>query len=110
MNFGNLQRKLSVKEFEIPLLRIPQNVKTKNYKRLVFEKEKGPVVQGLSCNFRGNIWYAYRNYFKRVHCKSNIPAVVIMFVQRINIPGYNVYTDLNQKNLFRTVDSYFMIL
>ena len=50
MNFGNLQRKLSVKEFEIPLLRIPQNVKTKNYKRLVFEKEKGPVVQGLSCN------------------------------------------------------------
>ena len=55
MNFGNLQRKLSVKEFEIPLLRIPQNVKTKNYKRLVFEKEKGPVGQGLSCNFRGNI-------------------------------------------------------
>ena len=37
--------------------------------------------------------------------KSNIPAVVIMFVQRINIPGYNVYTDLNQKNLFKTVDS-----
>ena len=55
MNFGNLQRKLSVKELEIPLLRIPQNVKTKNYKRLVFEKEKGPVVQGLSCNFRGKI-------------------------------------------------------
>ena len=55
MNFRNLQRKLSEKEFEIPLLRIPQNVKTKNYKRLVFEKEKGPVVQGLSCNFRGNI-------------------------------------------------------
>ena len=37
MNFGNLQRKLSVKEFEIPLLRFPQNVKTENYKRLVFE-------------------------------------------------------------------------
>ena len=64
----------------------------------------------LQFEFRGNIWYAYRNYFKRVHCKSNIPAVVIMFVQRINIPGYNVYTDLNQKNLFKTVDSYFMIL
>ena len=57
MNFGNLQRKLSVKEFEIPLLRIPQSVKTENYKRLVFEwvKEKGAVVQGLSCNFRGSI-------------------------------------------------------
>ena len=37
MNFGNLQRKLSVKEFEILLLRFPQNVKTENYKRLVFE-------------------------------------------------------------------------
>ena len=37
MNFGNLQRKLLVKESEIPLLRIPQNVKTENYKRLVFE-------------------------------------------------------------------------
>ena len=34
-----------VKEFEFPLLWIPQNVKTKNYKRLVFEQEKGPVVQ-----------------------------------------------------------------
>ena len=34
-----------VKEFEFPLLWIPQNVKTENYKQLVFEKEKGPVVQ-----------------------------------------------------------------
>ena len=39
VNFGCL------KEFEFPLLRISQNVKTKNYERLVFEQEKGPVVQ-----------------------------------------------------------------
>ena len=38
-------RNCCVKEFEFPLLWIPQNVKTKNYKRLVFEQEKGPVVQ-----------------------------------------------------------------
>ena len=44
MNFGNLQRSRAI-EFEFPLLRIPQNVKTENYKRLVFEQEKGPVVQ-----------------------------------------------------------------
>ena len=48
INFGNLQRKLCWKEFEFSLLRIPQNVKTKNYERLVFEQEKGPVVQWLS--------------------------------------------------------------
>ena len=34
-----------VKEFEFPLLWIPQNVKTENYKLLVFEQEKGQVVQ-----------------------------------------------------------------
>lgn len=48
----------------------------------------------------------------KVHCSHNciqelnIPAVV-MFVQRINIPGYNVYTDLNHKNSFKTVEILF---
>ena len=37
-----------VKEFEFPLLRTPQNFKTENYERLVFEQEKAPVVQWLS--------------------------------------------------------------
>ena len=45
VNLGNLQRDYCVKEFEFPLLRIPQNVKTKNYERLVFEQAKGPVIQ-----------------------------------------------------------------
>ena len=46
MNFGNLQRfSSSAKEFEFPLLRIPQNVKTKKLKRFVFEPEKDPLVQ-----------------------------------------------------------------
>ena len=34
-----------VKEFKFPLLWIPQNVKTENYKLLVFEQEKGQAVQ-----------------------------------------------------------------
>ena len=38
-------RNRCAKEFEFPLLWIPQNVKSKNCKRLVFEQEKGPVVQ-----------------------------------------------------------------
>ena len=45
----SVKQKRKKKEFELPLLRIPQNVKTKNYERLVFEQEKGPVVQWLSC-------------------------------------------------------------
>ena len=46
VNLGNLKRKLcKIKEFEFPLLRIPQNVKTKKLKRLVFEEEDDPIVQ-----------------------------------------------------------------
>ena len=44
MNLG-IYKESCVKEFEFPLLWIPQNVKTENYKLLVFEQEKGPVVQ-----------------------------------------------------------------
>ena len=34
-----------VKKLEFPLFWIPQNVKTENCKLLVFEQEKGQVVQ-----------------------------------------------------------------
>ena len=44
VNFGTFKESC-LKEFEFPLLRISQNVKTKYYERLVFEQEKGPVVQ-----------------------------------------------------------------
>ena len=40
-----IQQQSCAKEFEFPLLRIPQNVKTKNYERLVFEQAKDPIIQ-----------------------------------------------------------------
>ena len=49
VNFRKPTKKSCVKEFEFPLLRIPQNVKTENYERLVFEQAKDPVIQWLSC-------------------------------------------------------------
>ena len=45
LNYMSVKQKRKKKEFELPLLKIPQNVKTKNYERLVFEHEKGPVVR-----------------------------------------------------------------
>ena len=45
VNFRKPTKKSCVKEFEFPLLRIPQNVKTENYERLVFEQAKDPVIQ-----------------------------------------------------------------
>ena len=48
VNLGNVLRfssKSCAKEFEFPLFRIPQNVKTKNYERLVFEQAKDPIIQ-----------------------------------------------------------------
>ena len=47
VNFRKPTKKSCVKEFEFPLLRIPQNVKTENYadyERLVFEQAKDPVI------------------------------------------------------------------
>ena len=59
VNLGNLRRFSSkavqknssfcAKEYEFSLLRIPQNVKTKNYEQLVFEQAKDPIIQWLSC-------------------------------------------------------------
>ena len=74
VNFGTFKESC-LKEFEFPLLRISQNVKTKNYERLVFEQEKGPVVQWLSCIIIS--WNAISKVHKiciqkipRVHCSS----------------------------------------
>ena len=100
VNFGNC-----VKEFEFPLLRISQNVKTKNYERLVFEQEKGPVVQWLSCIIIS------RNAISKVHkiCvqKPETSHGTLLQYARVNIPCYHVCTGLNPKNLFETLKSYY---
>ena len=50
VNLGNLQRKLC-KRIRVSFTQDPsiQNVKTKDYERLVFEQAKGLVIQWLSC-------------------------------------------------------------
>ena len=97
VNFGNC-----VKEFEFPLLRISQNVKTKNYERLVFEQEKGPVVQWLSCIIIS------RNAISKVHkiCvqKPETSHGTLLQYTRVNIPCYHVLYRLKSEKLIRNVE------
>ena len=73
--------------------------------RLVFEQEKGPVVQWLSCIIIS------RNAISKVHkiCvqKPETSHGTLLQYTRVNIPCYHVCTGLNPKNLFETLKSYY---